>query len=108
MRDFRKLVAPHRKQDPYEQEIVSELACHLEEMVSGPLSRWRFRRECAGGRLDRGQEPRRYRPPTSLATRRWLENLAAGSRAAWTCPGSRLRSGQHGAGYLLGIFIPQA
>jgi hypothetical protein len=32
MHDFRKLVAPGRKQDPREREIVSELACHLEEM----------------------------------------------------------------------------
>jgi hypothetical protein len=32
MHDFRKLVAPHRKPDPREGEIVSELACHLEEM----------------------------------------------------------------------------
>jgi hypothetical protein len=32
MHDFRKLVAPHRKTDPREEEIVSELACHLEEM----------------------------------------------------------------------------
>ena len=32
MHDFRKLVAPNRKQDPREREIVGELACHLEEM----------------------------------------------------------------------------
>jgi len=32
MHDFRKLVAPDRKQDPREREIVGELACHLEEM----------------------------------------------------------------------------
>lgn len=32
MHDFRTLVAPNRKQDPREREIVDELACHLEEM----------------------------------------------------------------------------
>jgi hypothetical protein len=32
MPDFRKLVAPARKQGPHQEEIVSELACHLEEM----------------------------------------------------------------------------
>jgi hypothetical protein len=32
MHDLRKLVAPGRKEDPREQEIVSELAGHLEEM----------------------------------------------------------------------------
>jgi hypothetical protein len=32
MLDFRKLVAPGRKADPREQEIVTELAGHLEEM----------------------------------------------------------------------------
>ena len=32
MHDFRKLVAPNRKQDPREREIVGELASHLEEM----------------------------------------------------------------------------
>jgi len=32
MHDFRKLVAPDRKQDPREREILGELACHLEEM----------------------------------------------------------------------------
>jgi hypothetical protein len=32
MHDFRKLVAPNRKQNPREREIVGELACHLEEM----------------------------------------------------------------------------
>lgn len=32
MHDFTKLVAPDRKQDPREVEIVTELACHLEEM----------------------------------------------------------------------------
>ncbi|HKV77184.1 MAG TPA: hypothetical protein VJP02_03550 [Candidatus Sulfotelmatobacter sp.] len=34
MHDFRKLIAPHRKQDPREKEIVGELACHLEEMYT--------------------------------------------------------------------------
>jgi hypothetical protein len=32
MHDFRKLVAPGRKEDPREQEVRSELAGHLEEM----------------------------------------------------------------------------
>jgi hypothetical protein len=32
MHDFRKLVAPGRKEDPREQEVLSELAGHLEEM----------------------------------------------------------------------------
>lgn len=32
MHDFRKLVAPNRKEDPRERDIVDELACHLEEM----------------------------------------------------------------------------
>ena len=32
MHDFRKLVAPQRKSHPAEGEIVSELACHLEEL----------------------------------------------------------------------------
>jgi len=32
MPDFRKLVAPGRKEDPREQEVLSELAGHLEEM----------------------------------------------------------------------------
>lgn len=32
MHEFRKLVAPDRKEDPREQEVVSELAGHLEEM----------------------------------------------------------------------------
>jgi hypothetical protein len=32
MHNFRKLVAPDRKQDPREQAIIGELACHLEEM----------------------------------------------------------------------------
>jgi hypothetical protein len=35
MHDFRKLVAPDRKQDPREREIAGELACHLEEMYMG-------------------------------------------------------------------------
>lgn len=35
MHDFRKLVAPDRKPDPREREIVGELACHLEEMYMG-------------------------------------------------------------------------
>jgi len=41
MHDFRKLVAPDRKQNPREREIVDELACHLEEMYM------RFRRNGA-------------------------------------------------------------
>jgi hypothetical protein len=32
MHDFKKLVAPNRKEDPREREVVSELAGHLEEM----------------------------------------------------------------------------
>ena len=32
MHDFRQLVAPGRKEDPREQEVLSELAGHLEEM----------------------------------------------------------------------------
>jgi hypothetical protein len=32
MHDFRELVGPRRKEDPREQEIVSELAGHLEEI----------------------------------------------------------------------------
>ena len=35
MHDFRKLVAPNRKPNPREREIVGELACHLEEMYLG-------------------------------------------------------------------------
>lgn len=34
MHDFRRLVAPGRKADPREQEIVTELAGHLEEMYT--------------------------------------------------------------------------
>jgi hypothetical protein len=34
MHDFRKLVAPGRKEDPRDWEVVSELAGHLEEMYA--------------------------------------------------------------------------
>jgi hypothetical protein len=34
MHDFRKFVAPDRKQNPREADIVGELACHLEEMYT--------------------------------------------------------------------------
>jgi len=39
MHDFRKLVAPHRKQNPREAEIVDELACHLAEIYAELRSR---------------------------------------------------------------------
>jgi hypothetical protein len=76
MHDFRKLVAPKRKQDPREREIVGELACHLEEMYmelrrEGASEETAFAVVSAAGK-DLGPTIRRLRWQHEGGLRTWL------------------------------------
>jgi hypothetical protein len=76
MHDFRKLVAPNRKQDPREREIVGELACHLEEMymelrAGGASEETAFAVVSTAGR-DLGPAIRRLRWEGEGGLRTWL------------------------------------
>ena len=103
MHDFRKLVAPRRKRDPREGEIVSELACHLEEIYihlrGGGASEEHALAVVSTAGKDLGSTVRRLRWQREGGLRTWLRAMAL--------PGlimSLLRSLQHWAGCLfLGI-----
>jgi len=76
MHDFRKLVAPNRKQDPREREIVGELACHLEEMYmefrrGGASEETAFALVSTAGK-DLGPTIRRLRWEGEVGLRTWL------------------------------------
>lgn len=76
MHDFRKLVAPNRKQVPGEREIVGELACHLEEMYmelrrSGASEETAFAVVSTAGK-DLGPTIRRLRWEGEGGLRSWL------------------------------------
>ena len=76
MHDFRKLVAPNRKQDPREREIVGELACHLEEMYMelrrGGASKETAIAVVAAAGKDLGPTIRRLRWEGEGGLRTWL------------------------------------
>src|SRR5215471_12384009 len=80
MHDFLKLVAPNRKQDPREREIVGELACHLEEMYmelrrGGASEQTAFAIVSAAGK-DLGPTIRRLRWEGEGGLRTWLRAVA--------------------------------
>lgn len=80
MPDFRKLVAPGRKEDPLEQEVVSELACHLEEMYidlrrAGSSEAQAIAQVTAMGR-NLGPSIRRLRWQHEGGLRTWVRSVA--------------------------------
>ena len=80
MHDFRKLVAPRRKRDPREGEIVSELACHLEEMYislrGGGASEEHALAVVSTAGKDLGSTVRRLRWQREGGLRTWLRAMA--------------------------------
>lgn len=80
MPDFRKLVAPGRKTDPREREIVSELAGHLEEMYldlrrDGASEEQAIARVSAAGE-NFGPTIRRLRWQQEGGLQSWLRSVA--------------------------------
>jgi hypothetical protein len=80
MHDFRKLVAPRRKRDPREGEIVSELACHLEEMYmdlrGGGASEEHALAAVSAAGKELGSVVRRLRWQREGGVRTWLRAMA--------------------------------
>jgi hypothetical protein len=79
MHDFRKLVISHRKPDPREEEIVSELAWHLEKMFmdlrhAGASEEHAFAAVLKAGR-DLGRTVRRLRWQREGGLRPWLRTV---------------------------------
>lgn len=80
MHDFRKLVAPGRKADPREQEVITELAGHLEEMYfdlrgAGALEEQAIAQITAVGK-NLGPSIRRLRWQHEGGLRIWLRSVA--------------------------------
>ena len=83
MHDFRKLVAPNRKQDPREREII--VACHLEEMYMELRRSGGFEETAFVVASTAGKKSGSHHPQTAMGRRRRLENLALSRTLSQFC-----------------------